>query len=128
MLEARGRRGERQRGFGEVVAAVGRQHGDVAQVGERRGVGDDPDEADRGAVGRLDAEAEGVFEGPRDDVAWDAGGRQAAALQNGEGGGEGGFVGGFEERGAGYERIGAGRTAGGGGGEVNAAVDLEAEV
>ena len=62
MLEPGVRREERQRGFGEAVAAVGLQPVDVAPVGERRGVGDDPDEADLRAVGGGEPDVEGVFE------------------------------------------------------------------
>lgn len=62
ILEPRVRREERQRGFGEAVAAVGLQPVDVAPVGERRGVGDDPDEADLRAVGGVEPDVEGVFE------------------------------------------------------------------
>ena len=49
-------------------------------------------------------------------------------LQLGESGGEGGLVGGFEKRSAGHESIGADGATFGGGGEIDAAVDLESEV
>lgn len=45
----------------------------------------------------------------------------------GEGGDEGGFVGGFEEGGAGHEGVGTGGVAVGTGGEVDAAVHFEAK-
>ena len=53
--------------------------------------------------------------------------RACVSLQAGEGGGEGGLVGGLEERGAGHEGIGTGGAAFGGGGEIDPAIHFEAE-
>ena len=50
------------------------QHVDVAEIGECSGIRDDADESDLRAIGRVDAETEGVREGAGDDVAWNPGG------------------------------------------------------
>jgi len=74
MLQTWMRREVSERGFREAAAAMRLEHVNVAEVGEGGGVGDDADEADLGAVGRIDAEREGVCERAGNGLAGDAGG------------------------------------------------------
>ncbi len=65
---------ELHRGFREAAAAIRFEDIDVAQIGKGRVVGDDADESDLTAIGRVEADAEGVLQRASDGFARDAGG------------------------------------------------------
>ena len=60
------------------MAAVGFKDVNIAEIGEGGVVGDDADETNLFAAGRVDAHAEGVFQRAGDDIAWARGGPVAA--------------------------------------------------
>jgi hypothetical protein len=66
------------RGFREPAAAMRLEDINIAKVSERRIIGDHADQANLFARRGVDAKAEGVFGGARDDFKWNAFGPIAA--------------------------------------------------